>query len=297
VDKVGAQYAFRFPKSGKLAPTSVDLVDIEKSVSRLDSQGIDSAVISPWLEVVGYELQAAEGAAWARFLNEQMLDVLHGEPRLVPMATVPLQAGELAARELEAARDMGFVGVEIGTAVGDRELDDPDLVPFWEAAAEHAMPVFLHPMLQKDASRIRDDFAFGLANSVGRIVDTTIAVSRLLFSGTLARLPRLKVIVAHGGASVPYILGRLQRTYELGPDDMADPRAGFDRLYFDTVLFDAAALRFLLQAAGRERVLLGSDYPFPNRDLNPRRIVFDAVDDESDRKQVLATNATELFEL
>jgi aminocarboxymuconate-semialdehyde decarboxylase len=295
VEQVDAQYSFRFAKTGTLAPTSVDLVDIEASVTRLDSQGITSAVISPWLEIVGYELQAAEGAAWARFLNEQMLDLLREQPRLTPMATVPLQDGDLAARELEAIRDMGFAGVEIGTAVGERELDDPALVPFWEAAAQHAMPVFLHPMFQRDARRIRDDFALSLANSVGRIVDTTIAVSRLLFSGTLARLPGLKVLVAHGGASIPFILGRLRRTYELAPGEMADPRDGFDRLYFDTLTFDAAALKFLLQVAGSKRLLVGSDYPFPNRDPNPRRVVLEAIDDELDRERVLGVNAADLF--
>ena len=292
--KVDEGYAFGFP-TGQLPPPPADLLDIDASVGRLDNQGITSAVVAPWLDFVGYGLPAGEGASWARFLNEQMLDLHRGQPRLIPMATVPLQDGELAAKEVEAARDMGFAGVAIGTAAGERELDDPALVSFWETAAASSMPVFLHPMFHKADRRINDAFAFGLANSVGRIVDTTIAVSRLLFSGTLARLKGIKLLVAHGGASIPYILGRLGRTHEIAPDVTTDPREGFDRLYFDTVLFDAAALRFLIQVAGRERVLLGSDYPFANRDPDPRRVVVEALDHEGDVEAVLGANAAELF--
>jgi aminocarboxymuconate-semialdehyde decarboxylase len=273
------------------------LLDVDGSLARFDEQGITSAVVSPWLDIVGYELSAQEGAGWARFLNEQMLEIIRNEPRLAATATVPLQDGALAAQEVEAVHDMGFAGVEIGTSAGDVELDDPSLHAFWQSLEEHALPVFLHPMFRKSEKRMYDDFAFGLANSVGRIADTTIAVSRLLFSGTLASVPNVKVLVAHGGASIPYIAGRLRRTYQIAQDKMADPDLGLGNLFFDSVVFDTTALRFLVQFVGHDRVLLGSDHPFPNRDPDPCRVVTDAFQDEDKRAAVLGGSAREFFKI
>ena len=270
---------------------------MEGNLARFDDQGITSAVVSPWLDIGGYELPADEGAAWARFLNEQMLETIRDHPRLAAMATVPLQDGTLAAQEVEVAHDLGFAGVEIGTSVGDVELDDPSLAVFWQSLNDHGMPVFLHPMFRRTEKRIHDDFAFGLANSVGRIVDTTIAVSRLLFSGTLESVPNVKLLVAHGGASIPYIAGRLRRTYQIAPDKMADPDLGFRNLFFDSVLFDTTALRSLVHLVGHDRVVLGSDNPFPNRDPDPCRVVLDAFQDEERRAAVLGRNAQEIFRI
>ncbi len=247
--------------------------------------------------MVGYELPGDDAAGWARFLNEQMLETIRDEPRLSALATVPLQDGVRAAEEVEAARALGFAGVEIGTSAGETELDDPSLRPFWESLNEHALPVFIHPMFRRAEKRIRDDFAFGLANSAGRIVDTTIAVSRLLFSGTLVGVPNVKVLIAHGGASIPYIAGRLRRSYQIAPDKMGDPDPGLRNVYFDTVLFDTAALRFLVQFAGHDRVLLGSDHPFPNRDPDPCRVVRDALPDQKLQRAVLGDNAVAFFNL
>jgi aminocarboxymuconate-semialdehyde decarboxylase len=294
VEKIGDRYAFGFPDAPPTSPVA-ELFDPEGFVARLDREGMTAAVVSPWTDLLGYGLPANEGAAWARLQNEKMMELVQAEPYLVPMATVPLQDGELAAKEVQAASDMGFVAIEIGTVAGERELDDPALAAFWMAADEDEMPVFLHPVVPKTG--LRDDRGYGLTNSVGRIVYTTVALTRLLFSGTLARLPRLRVLVAHGGASIPYILGRLRRTHEIGPDTNADPLGAFDRLYFDTVVFDPKALRFLIDVAGRDRVLLGSDYPFPNREPAPLDFVEDAVDDEDIRAAILGANAVTLFKL
>lgn len=295
VDEVGGVASLEFPTGGALAVPPA-LVDVEVSVARLDQQGITTALVAPWLELVGYGLPPAEGASWARFLNEHAAG-FSGGGRLLPLATVPLQDGDLAAEEVVAAREAGFVGVAIGTTAGGRELDDPALAPLWDAVAESSMPLFLHPMLDRENRRIGDDFALGLANSTGRIIDTTIAVSRLLLSGTLAARPALRIVVAHGGASIPYILGRLRRTHEIASEVTADPLGGFGCLSFDTVLYDPGALRFLVEAVGPGRVLLGSDYPFPNRDPEPRRIVAEALGEGENARAVLGENAIELFKL
>jgi aminocarboxymuconate-semialdehyde decarboxylase len=289
--------AFLFPDAPPSSSAPPELSDIDGLIARLDREGIDAAVVSPWTDLLGYGLPAEEGAAWCRWQNEHLMDLVRKHSRLVPTAAVPLQDGLLAAKELRVAADMGFAGVEIGTSVGDVDLDDPLLEPFWDAAADHELPIFIHPTIPGIDDGMRDRRGFGLGNSVGRIVYTTVAVTKLMFAGTLAQRRGLKVLVAHGGAAIPYVLGRLRRAHEIAPSKSADPMEGFDRLYFDSVQFDGAALRYLIEVAGSDRVLLGSDYPFPNREADARSFVEGAVGEAEVRQAVLGGNAETLFNM
>jgi aminocarboxymuconate-semialdehyde decarboxylase len=260
----------------------------------LDQAGIDRHIVSVWSDLFGYSLPSEEGAAWSRLVNEEMMRVVGGLGRVHAMATVPIQSGRHAVDELQAAKKLGYCGVTVGTGAPGRELDDPDLEIFWEAAGELGMPVFVHPLYLYGERRLE---RHGLANAVGRLNDTTIAVSHLLFAGVPVRHPALALIVAHGGGGVPYALGRLKRNHALAPDSLADPAAGFRRLYFDTVVFEPAALRYLLAVAGSDRIMLGSDYPLPIQDPEPLRVVRDAVSDDAAAEAILGGNARRVFAL
>jgi aminocarboxymuconate-semialdehyde decarboxylase len=252
--------AFTRPVMGRLS-------DLEQRTKWLTEQKVDKQVVGGWLDMFGYELPAEEGADWSRFLNEHMLKGTGARDAFTPLATVPLQSGKLAAQILEQALDAGFHGAMIGTqpqGMGGA-LDDPDLEPFWEVASARKATLFVHPMFACGDDRLND---YDLVNAVGRISDTTHAVARLLFSGHLTRYPGVNLIIAHGGAALPYAVGRLKRNHTLHPD-YAEPEAGFRRLYFDTVLFEARALRFLCDVAGVEKVVLGTDHPFPIGDPEP----------------------------
>jgi aminocarboxymuconate-semialdehyde decarboxylase len=133
-------------------------------------------------------------------------------------------------------------------------------------------------------------------NGVGRLTDSTIAVSRLLFSGHLTRYPGVNLVVSHGGGALPFALGRIRRNHENHPE-YADPLTEFRRLYFDTVLFDPLALRFLCDVAGAEKVMLGSDHPFPIGDPNPTRVVEQTTLTPEERKAILGTTAARLFHI
>ena len=270
------------------------LSDVPAAIVWLDSQGIDVHVTGVWADVFGYTLPAAEGAAWSRLINEATLAELDGAARFVPLATVPIQSGRHAVAELEAAHAMGFRGLTIGTFAPGVELDHPDLDGLWATAARLAMPVVLHPLYLAGEPRLA---GYDLPNAIGRVNDTAIAVARLLYAGVPTRHPGLQMIVVHGGGGVPFALGRLARNHAMNPTAMADPRAGFGRLYFDSVVYEPAPLRYLVELAGPDRVMLGSDYPFPILDPEPLRTVRAAGFPEDVTDAILSGNACRVFNL
>jgi aminocarboxymuconate-semialdehyde decarboxylase len=277
-------------------PVGPKLSDVAARSHWLRAQRIDRQVVGGWTDMSGYELPAEEGADWCRFMNEHMRKGAAELSALAPLAAVPLQKGALAARVLEEALDQGFHGAMIGTQPKGTggALDDPDLTPFWETASARNATIFLHPMFACGDDRLAD---YDLVNAVGRLTDTTTAVSRLLFSGHLERYPGVTLVIAHGGAALPYALGRFKRNHAIHPGKYADPVAGFRRLYFDTVLFEARALRFLAETAGWEKLVLGSDHPFPIGDSEPLRVIEEAGFSETERRAILGDTAARIFHL
>lgn len=274
-------------------PVAPGLTDLDRRRRWLDDQRIDRQLVGGWLDLFGYQLPGDEGADWAELITESIVEQTRSEDRLLPLGTVPLQAPDRAAAALRAQRDAGLPGIMIATRAGGRELDDPAFTPFWEAANETGAIVYLHPGFGAASERYAD---FGLVNGLARLEDTTITLARLLNAGVPARFPGMKLIVAHGGAALPYVLGRLTRNHLLHKDSTADPVESFAQLYFDTVLFDPAALEFLVAKAGTARVLLGSDYPFPIGDLSPRAIVENAELKPEVRSRILGSTAAALLD-
>ena len=136
---------------------------------------------------------------------------------------------------------------------------------------------------------------YDLVNAIGRVADTSIAVSRLLFSGHLLRFPGMKLVLSHGGAALPLVLGRLARNCTIAQGKYADPRKGFEALYFDSVVFDADALRFLAAKAGPEKIMLGSDMPFPIGDIESCKVVHAAGFSNARCAAILGGNARKVF--
>ena len=292
----GGATRMAFAGEAPTRPISPRLSNLEDRRDWLARQKIDRQVVGGWTDVYGYELPGEEGADWARFLNEHLRKDADALAALTPLATVPLQNGALAARVLEEALDAGFAGVMIGTqpkGVGGT-LDDGELNPFWEVASARHATIFLHPMYICGDERLN---GYDLLNAVGRLTDTTIAMARLLFSGHLTRFPGVTLVVSHGGGAVPYALGRLRRNRIIHAEGCADPLDGFRRLYFDTVLFEPQALRFLCDVAGADRVVLGSDYPFPIGDPEPARVVDDTPLTEEERRAILGKTAARIFHI
>jgi aminocarboxymuconate-semialdehyde decarboxylase len=286
----------QFPGGEATRPISPKLSDLAERRDWMDRNGIDHQLVGGWLDSFGYELDANEGLAWSRFINACMHEALVDEQRFTPLATVPLQDGRLAAEVLGEAIAAGFGGVMIGTlpkGLGG-VLDDPQLDPFWQAASELNAGVFLHPMFLCGEPRLAD---YDLVNAIGRVADTSIAVSRLLFSGHLLKFPGMKLVLSHGGAALPLVLGRLARNFTVAQGKYADPRKGFEALYFDSVVFDADALQFLAGKAGAAKIMLGSDMPFPIGDMEPCKVVHAAGFSASERESILGGNAKGVFRI
>lgn len=284
--------AIQFPGIEPTRPIMPKLSDLAERQTWMDKNGIDHQVIGGWLDSFGYELPAAQGLAWSRFMNDCMWEQFRDERRFSPLATVPLQDGKLAAEVLAEAIDKGFAGVMVGTlprGVLGGNLDDPSLDPFWETASKLGAAVVMHPMFVCGEPRLAD---YDLVNAIGRLVDSSIAVSRLLFSGHLLKHSGMKFMLSHGGAALPYGLGRLARNHTVQAGKVADPRAGFASMYFDSCVFDSDTLDYLVQKAGVDRVMLGSDAPFPIGDPEPLK-VFDHAKLTAVQKQIILSETAQ----
>jgi aminocarboxymuconate-semialdehyde decarboxylase len=284
----------QFPGSQPTRPISPKLSDLADRRAWMDKNRIDHQLVGGWLDSFGYELPAGEGLAWSRFYNDCLEEELAEETRFTPLATVPLQHGGLAAEVLEEVLERGFGGVMIGTLPKGNSgtLDDPSLDPFWQAASDLKVAVFLHPMFLCGEPRVAD---YDLVNAIGRLADTSIAVSRLLFSGHLLKFPGMKFVLAHGGGALPYALGRLARNHQISQGKYADPRKGFEAMYFDSCVFDADTLEYLAKKAGPGRVMLGSDQPFPIGDPEPKKAMEGTYFTDAVRKGILGETAQSIF--
>jgi aminocarboxymuconate-semialdehyde decarboxylase len=292
----GGGVGFSFAGGKPTRPVAKPLMDVAGRLAWMDGQTIDRQVVGGWLDMFGYELPAAEGERWSRLANEHLKALTDHERRLVPLATVPLQDGARAAQVLRAAHDAGFRGAMIGTqpkGVGG-VLDDPLLDPFWRTADELGVAVFIHPVFESGDDRVHD---YGMANAVGRITDTLIAVSRIIYSGHILRYRNAKIIVGIGGAALPYVIGRLRRNYDVDRDKLKDPNASLAALYYDTLVHDVRALRLLAEVVGADRIMLGSDAPFPIGDLAPGKVVAAAGFSDAQVRSINGRLAERLFGL
>src|SRR5476649_971549 len=270
----GGSLALAFAGGKPTRPVSKPLSDIAGRVVWMAKQGIDRQVVGGWVDMFGYELPGAESEAWARLANDTMLAAAKAAPHFVPLATVPLGDGARAAAVLKDAIKVGFAGAMIGTlprGVGST-LDHADLAPFWQAADETGAFIHIHPSFDAGDVRVND---FGLANGLGRITDAAVAVARLISAGHVAKYKNAKIFAPMGAAALPFVLGRLKRNHAITPG-IGDPVAGLASLYTDTILHDVRALKFVVEMLGTERLMIGSDMPFPIGDTEPAKIVTDA---------------------
>jgi aminocarboxymuconate-semialdehyde decarboxylase len=290
-DSHGLALAFAGGKPTR--PVSKPLSDIPARLAWLAKNGIDKQVVGGWVDIFGYELPGAESEAWARLTNDALLAAAKSEPHFVPLATVPLGDGPRAASILKDAMAAGFPGAMIGTlprGVGST-LDHVDLEPFWKAADETGAFIHIHPSFDAGDVRVND---FGLANGLGRVTDAVIAVARLISAGHVAKYKNAKIFAPLGGAGLPFVLGRLKRNHAITPG-IGDPVAGLAVLYTDTILHDVRVLKFVIEMMGADRLMMGSDMPFPIGDAEPAKIVLDAGLDAARTASINGGLAAKLF--
>ncbi len=251
--------------------------DAPSKLEQMDRDGIDVALISLTPSLLLYWTDPAETARVHRFINDAAAALAgRGGGRLYALATVPLNDPVAAAAELRRAKlELGLVGVEIGTSVGDTMLDDPSLEPFFAAAEELGATILLHPYTNMISAPGPALEGFHLANVIGNPFETFVAAARLIVGGVFDRHPKLHVQLVHAGGAFPYQLARLDHAYEVRSETKARaqrrPSEYLPNFLFDTVAFDRRALDFLIELAGEERVMFGSDLPFDMADMSALR--------------------------
>ena len=238
-----------------------EFVDIDGILAAQDEAGVDRVLLSPWVPLLYYDAEPDEGLRRARIQNDALAGLI-GE-RVAALGALPLQDPELAAAELPDLMER-LSGVEVAASVRGVFLGDGRFEPFWAAAEETGALVFIHPTTRGFDSPAFQDYY--LWNTVGNPLETATTAAHMVMAGVMERHPGLRVLLAHGGGALLALRGRLRHAHSFQAQARSrlgeSPEESMKRFYFDTLTHDEALLRALIDYAGADHVLLGSDYPF-----------------------------------
>ncbi len=245
--------------------------DVEGRLAAMAKMGVTAQLAAPPTAALGYELEVPQARAVARLFNETVADLAKAsDGRFIPAATVPMSSSADAVRELDHAVEvLGLRLAFISTSIAGRDLHEDDFRPFFRRAAELGVPVQLHPAQHLINPRLQHHF---LENLLGNPMDTAIAVACLIFGGVLDELPDLRLLLVHGGGVFPYLLGRMRHGHAEIPAARGSRRAPpeyVERCWFDTLVHDHRALDFLVRSVGSDRLVIGTDSPYPMGDAAP----------------------------
>ncbi len=273
-----------------------NLWDAHVRLHDCDKQGVSVQVLSTVPVMFSYWAKGQDALDLSRFLNDHIASVVASAPdRFIGLGTIPMQAPELAVKELErCVKELHLAGVEIGTHVNDWNLDDKHLFPIFQAAAELGAAVFVHPwdMMGKDRMP-----KYWLPWLVGMPAEVSLAICTMIFGGVFERLPNLRVAFAHGGGAFPGTLGRIEHGFNVRPDlcgvdNPHNPRRYLGRFYLDSLVHDRRMLKYILELVGDDHVVLGSDYPFPLGEQRPGSLIEQMTDlDHQTKEKLYSLNA------
>lgn len=262
----------------------------------MDRLGVDVQALSPSPGQYFYFAPPEEGRAAARAVNDGIAEAVAQHPsRFVGMGTVPLQNVELAVAELRrCVKELDLRGIEIGSHVNGVDLSDPRFAPFFAAAEELGVILFMHPLAITEGRRLSDHY---FSNVIGIPLESTIALGHLILGGVLDRHPGLRLCVAHGGGFLPGYWGRMDHAYRARSDCRGaishEPSTYLRRIWVDSLVFDPAQLASLVHNHGADRICMGTDYPFDMAEPDP--VGFHAGLAADDRARILGLNAAELL--
>ncbi len=267
-------------------------------LEELDEQGIDLQVISATPVLFSYHRPPEHGLEVAQVFNDAALELCsRGHGRLKALCQVPLQDIDASCAELTRCMKGGHIGVQIGNHVGPKNLDDAGIVTFLHHCADEGAPVLVHPWDMMAPERMPK---YMMPWTVGMPAETQLAVSTLVLSGAFDRLPKsLRICFAHGGGSFAFLLGRMENAWQhqplaRGPAELS-PMQYVDRFSVDSAIFDKRSLKLLVDVMGEDRVLLGSDYPYPLGEEHIGTLIRSSDLSARAKAKLLSENAAEFF--
>jgi aminocarboxymuconate-semialdehyde decarboxylase len=282
-------------------PLPKETYDLELRLQQMKQMGVDKQILSIVPPMMYYTLDVGLNREIAAAANDILAQLARKMPeRFSCTATVPLQDPKAAAAELERSVKKGHIGVEIGSNVAGKNLDDRGFDVFWEKVVSLDVPIFIHP---NDVMGIEDRLKdFYLRNFIGNPLDTTIAAACLIFGGVFDRFPKIKILLAHMGGFTPWIRGRWQHGYgereEPKVYGAAAPENYIQKFYYDTIIHNADCFEFGVKTIGVDRVLYATDYPFDMGYLGPAKEIPGVSRlPAADQEKILSTNAKKIYKI
>ena len=245
---------------------------VKNRLADMDAMGVDIQAVSVSPYQYYYWAEPEVGRDACRLINDDMAEAIAPHPdRFVGLGTVPLQNTEMAIAELERCVDkLGYRGIEINSQVSGEELSSKRLEPFWKKVEELDVLVFIHTAGFTHPDRLKEHY---FLNLIGHPIEAALAISCLIFDGVIERHPGLKICVSHGGGYLPSYAGRMDHAYYAREDVSQGlphpPTYYLKKFYFDSVVFEADQLKFLINKYGSDHILLGTDYPYDMGEVDP----------------------------
>ncbi len=270
--------------------------DAETRIKECDTHHVHVQVLSTVPVMFSYWAKPEHGLDLSRFLNDHLADIVNRYPkRFIGLGTVPMQAPDLAVKELERCKLIGLKGIQIGTNINQKNLNEPEFFQFFKACSDLQMAVFVHPWEMMGQEYMQK---YWLPWLVGMPAETSRAICSMIFGGIFEKLPELHVAFAHGGGAFPSTAGRIQHGFECRPDLTAidnpyPPVRYLGKFFLDSLVHDASMLHYLVNLIGVNRIALGSDYPFPLGEDIPGALIKSENFSEEEKEFLLHRSALE----